>query len=163
MKSLSRTADLSSTIDEINQVNALTFEWWLIVFFEIGFQKLQKEACRPSESSAAGERRRRRATVTTSRILKDPRLDAKVDTVLCKCHDTLGQDLRQRLCQVHGAQAGSLVSAGIAWYRRESRKDDPDKVEKTQEGDAGMEAGAADDSAMEDCEGAALQLSDAVA
>ena len=128
MKSLSRTADLSSTIDEINQVNAMTFEWWLIVFFEIGFQKLQKEACRPSESSAAGERRRRRATVTTSRILKDPRLDAKVDTVLCKCHDTLGQDLRQRLCQVHGAQDGSLVSAGIAWYRRESRKDDPDKV-----------------------------------
>ena len=51
----------------------------------------------------------------------------------------------------------------VVWNRRFPPKDDPDKVEKTQEGDAGMEAGAADDSAMEDCEGAALQLSDAEA
>ncbi len=42
-----------------------------------------------------------------------------------------------------GAQGTNMV----AWYWRFPPKDDPDKLEKTQEVDTSMEAGDADDSA----------------
>jgi hypothetical protein len=83
------------------------------------------------------------------RILKDPRLDARVDKFYANA--------MIRLSKVSDKDFVRYIERKmLAWYRRFPPKDDPEK-EKTKEADASMEAGGSD--ASEDREEEALQFS----
>ena len=85
--------------------------------------------------------------------MKDPRLDARVDKFYGSA--------MTRLAKVTDKDFIKYIQRKmVAWYRRFPPTNDPDRMEKTQEGDDGMGAGAADDSDQDAGEGAALQLSD---
>ena len=87
------------------------------------------------------------------RLLKDPRLDARVDKFYGSA--------MTRLAKVTDKDFIKYIQRKmVAWYRRFPPTNDPDRMEKTQEGNDGMGAGAADDSDQDAGEGAALQLSD---
>jgi hypothetical protein len=90
---------------------------------------------------------------TPSGILKDPRLDARVDKFYANA--------MIRLSKVSDKDfVGYIERKMLAWYRQFPPKDDPDngEREKTKKTDASIKAGAPD--ASEDGEEEALQLSD---
>jgi hypothetical protein len=91
-------------------------------------------------------------TAPFSRILKDPWLDSRVEKFYASAMTRLSKVADKGFLKY-------IERKMAAWFWRFPPKNDPDKVEKTQEGHNGTGAVPADDCVKHDGEGEALQLS----